>query len=87
MDFTLKDFHHLAGLQYLTDISSNIGTQNNSAIKCDYVIESKLAHSPTTVYIFLKHRNGIGFPCTIISFVFLKMWHMGVRICIGYSSR
>lgn len=136
LSFTLRDFHHLAGLQYLTDIRiprdrkntlswildndhpitdeylaksnfykgkpndekdiesriaqlrfleqyldenniiriflPNSGSQNNSVIKCDYVIESKLAGSSTTVYIFLKHRKGIGSPCTIISFVVKK---------------
>lgn len=131
LNFLLTDFHHLAGLQYLTDISipknrknaiswilnednmitdeylaksifykrkvneerdienriaelrfleqyldqNNIiyiyspkdGPQNNSLIKCDYIIESKLIH--TTVYIFLKHRSGVESPCAVISFV------------------
>lgn len=136
LNFTSRDFHHLAGLQYLTDISiprdkkntlswilnkdhpitdeylakssfykgkpndekdiesriaqlrfleqyldeNNIirifspkaGPYNNSVINCDYVIESKLAGSSDTVYVFLKHRNGIGSPCTVISFVVKK---------------
>lgn len=136
LDFKLKDFHHLAGLQYLTDINipknkkdtiswilnnrdpvtdeylaqsefyrgkpndekdiesrianlrfleqyldeNNIiriyspkdGPQNNSFIQCDYIIESQLKNSHTTVYIFLKHRYGIGSPCGIISFIVKK---------------
>lgn len=136
LDFMLKDFHHLAGLQYLTDISipknkkntiawildkknpitdeylaqsmfysgkpndekdienriSNLvfleqyldddnimriyspkdGPRNNSLIKCNYIIESRLKGSPATVYIFLQHREGAGSPCGIVSFVVKK---------------
>lgn len=136
LNFMLKDFHHMAGFQYLTDINiprnkkktiswilnednpitdeylaqskfyqgkpndekdvenkivhlqfleqyldeNNIiriyspkdGPQNNSLIKCDYIIESQLPGSITTVYIFLKYRDRIGSPCTIISFVVKK---------------
>lgn len=143
LNFTSRDFHHLAGLQYLTDISiprdkkntlswilnkdypitdgylaqsnfykgkpndekdvesriaqlrfleqyldeNNIiriyspkdGPQNNSFIKCDYIIESQLPSSPTTVYIFLKHRAGIGSPCAIISF--------GVKRNVAYGGQ
>lgn len=132
LDFELKDFHHLAGLQYLDDInipknkkktiawilsekhpitdaylagsehykgkendekdieerisefrhieqyldvdnfiriySSKDGPQNNSMIRCDYIIESKLQHSSKVVYIFLKHRKGFDSPCCIVSF-------------------
>ena len=143
LDFALKDFHHLAGLQYLTDInipkdkkntiswilnkdhpitdnylarsmfykgkendekdienriaelrfleqyldenniirifSPKVGPKNNSLIKCDYIIESKLKGSHTTVYIFLKHRNGIGSPCAVISF--------GVKKNVSYGGQ
>lgn len=136
LDFVEKDFYHLAGFQYLTDISipknrkntlswvldadkpvtddylaqsrfykgrpndekdvekrianlqfleqyldeNNIiriyspeaGPKNNSLIKCDYIIESKLPSSPATVYIFLKHRSGTNSPCAVISFVVKK---------------
>lgn len=136
LDFSTKDFHHIAGLQYLTDINiprnrtktiewildkknlvtdlylsesefyhgkpndekdvqkrieqlcyleqyldeDNIirifspkdGPRNNSFISCDYIIESKLKGSTTTVYIFLKHRKGKDSPCCIISFVVKK---------------
>ncbi len=143
LNFMLRDFHHMAGLQYLTDIKiprdrkntiswilnedhpitdeylaqsefykgkpndekdiesrierlrfleqyldeNNIirifspkdGPQNNSVIKCDYIIESRLADTFSTVYIFLKHRNGIGSPCTIVSF--------GVKKNVAYGGR
>ena len=136
LDFSAKDFHHIAGLQYLTDINiprnrnktiewildernlvtdlylaesefyygkpndekdvqkrieqlcyleqyldeNNIirifspkdGPRNNSIINCDYIIESKLKGSTTTVYIFLKHRKGMDSPCCIVSFVVKK---------------
>lgn len=136
LDFQLKDFHHLVGLQYLKDIqipknkkdtigwildeenpitdeylalsehykgkendekdvesrisefryleqyldeknfirmySPKDGPQNNSLIKCDYIIESQLKGSPTTVYIFLKHRKGLDSPCCVISFCVKK---------------
>lgn len=136
LDFREKDFYHLAGFQYLTDInipknrkntlswilneqkpitdiylsksrfykgkprdekdiekrianlcfleqyldednfiriySPNINTKNNSLIKCDYIIESKLPSSHTTVYIFLKHRSDIKSPCAVISFIVKK---------------
>lgn len=132
LDFDLKDFHHLVGLQYLDDInilknkkktidwilsekhpitdaylagsehykgkdndekdieerisefrhieqyldvdnfiriySPKDGPQNNSMIRCDYIIESKLKHSSKIVYIFLKHRKGLQSPCCIVSF-------------------
>lgn len=48
------------------------GPQNNSFIKCDYIIESQLKDSHTIVYIFLKHRCGVESPCGIISFVVKK---------------
>lgn len=143
LDFKLKDFHHLAGLQYLTDINipknkkdtiswilnsrnpvtdeylakskfyrgkpndekdiesrianlrfleryldeNNIiriyspqnGPQNNSFIKCDYIIESQLKNSHTIVYIFIKHRCGADSPCGIISFVVKKNVSYGGR--------
>lgn len=143
LDFKLADFHHLAGLQYLTDINiprnkkntifwildkanpvtdeylaqskfykgkpydekdienrianlrfleqyldeNNIisiyspkdGPQNNSFIKCDYIIESRLKEFHITVYIFLKHRAGIGSPCGIISF--------GVKKNVSYGGQ
>ncbi|MCM1136046.1 MAG: PBECR4 domain-containing protein [Clostridium sp.] len=143
LDFMLKDFHHLAGLQYLTDINiprdkkntlswilnkdhpitdeylaqskfykgrpndekdiesrieqlcfleqyldeNNIirifspkdGPQNNSLIECNYIIESRLTGSFTTVYIFLKYRNGVGSPCTIVSF--------GVKKNVAYGGQ
>ena len=136
LNFMAKDFHHMAGFQYLTDINipkdkkktiswilkednpitdeylaqskfyqgkpndekdvenriaqlqfleqyldeNNIiriyspkdGPQNNSLIECDYIIESQLPDSLTTVYIFLRHREGIGSPCAIISFAVKK---------------
>lgn len=136
LNFMAKDFHHMAGFQYLTDINiprdkkktiswilneddpityeylaqsefyqgkpndekdvenriaqlqfleqyldeNNIiriyspkdGPQNNSLIECDYIIESQLPGSLTTVYIFLRYRDGIGSPCAIISFVVKK---------------
>ena len=136
LNFMVKDFHHMAGFQYLTDINiprdkkktiswilnednpitdeylaqskfyqgkpndekdvenriaqlrfleqyldeNNIiriyspkdGPQNNSLIECDYIIESQLPGSLTTVYIFLRYRDGIGSPCAIISFVVKK---------------
>ena len=132
LDFELKDFYHLVGFQYLTDINipkdkkktiqwilsekkpitdkylassdnyrgslndeKNIeerifafrnlekyldvdnfisiyspkdGPKNNSMIRCDYIIESKLKNSNKTVYIFLKHRKGMESPCCIVSF-------------------
>jgi DNA polymerase III epsilon subunit-like protein len=136
LDFSLKDFHHILGLQYLTDINiprnknktiewilddeqpitdaylaeskfykgkdydekdiekriselsrleqyldeenfiriftpDNI-SQNNSLMACDYIIESQLKGSPTTVYIFLKHRNGEDSPCCVVSFCVKK---------------
>ena len=52
---------------------------NNSLIECDYIIESKLKGSHTTVYIFLKHRNGIGSPCAVISF--------GVKKNVSYGGQ
>lgn len=55
------------------------GPQNNSFIKCDYIIESRLTGSLTTVYIFLKYRYGIGSPCTIISF--------GVKRNVSYGGQ
>lgn len=55
------------------------GPQNNSLIECDYIIESRLAGSFTTVYIFLKYRGGIGSPCGIISF--------GVRKNVAYGGQ
>lgn len=143
LNFMLKDFHHMAGFQYLTDINiprnkkktiswilnadhpitdeylaqskfyqgkpndekdvenriaqlpfleqyldeNNIiriyspkdGPQNNSLIECDYIIESKLPGSLTTVYIFLRYRDGIGSPCAIISFVVKKNVTYGGR--------
>lgn len=143
LNFMLKDFHHLAGFQYLTDINiprnrkntiswilnedslitdkylaqskfyngksndeknvevrieqlqfleqyldeNNIiriyspkdGPQNNSLIECDYIIESRLACSFTTVYIFLKYRDGIDSPCGIISF--------GVKKNVAYGGQ
>lgn len=136
LDFIEKDFYHLAGFQYLTDISipknrkntlswvlnkdkpitdaylgqsrfykgkpndekdierrianlrfleqyldtdniiciysPNAGPKNNSLIKCDYIIESRLPSSSDTVYIFLKHRSGDNSPCAVISFVVRK---------------
>lgn len=136
LNFTSRDFHHMAGFQYLTDITiprdkkntlswilnkdhpitdeylaqsnfykgkpndekdiesrieqlrfleqyldeNNIiriyspkdGPQNNSLIECDYIIESQLPGSLTTVYIFLRHREGKGSPCAIISFAVKK---------------
>jgi hypothetical protein len=136
LDFLLKDFHHISGLQYLTDINiprnknktiewilddkhpitdaylaesefykgkeydekdvekriselaslekyldednfiriftpNNIA-ENNSLMDCDYIIESRLKGSSTTVYIFLKHRNGEHSPCCIVSFCVKK---------------
>lgn len=132
LDFDLKDFYHLAGLQYLDDInipknrkntidwilsetrpitddylaasehykgrendekdveerisefrhieeyldednffriySPKDGPRNNSMIRCDYIIESKLKNSHKIVYIFLKHRRGEDSPCCIVSF-------------------
>ncbi|MBO5450894.1 MAG: hypothetical protein J6A11_05035 [Lachnospiraceae bacterium] len=44
------------------------GPQNNSMIRCDYIIESKLKHSNKVVYIFIKHRKGLESPCCIVSF-------------------
>lgn len=143
LDFEQKDFHHLAGLQYLTDISipknkkdtiswildknkpindeylaqskfykgklndekdienriANLrfleqyldednfiriyspqnGPKNNSFIRCDYIIESQLKGSQTTVYIFLKHRSGSESPCGIISF--------GVKKNVSYGGQ
>ena len=136
LNFTEKDFYHLAGFQYLTDISipknrkntlswilnennpvtdkylaqsrfyrgkpndekdiekrianlqfleqyldehnimkiysPNTGPKNNSLIKCDYIIESRLPSSTDTVYIFLKHRSDSSSPCAVISFVVKK---------------
>ena len=143
LNFMMRDFHHAAGLQYLTDINiprnkkdtllwilnkdnpitdeylaqsrfykgkpndekdiesrieqlqyleqyldeNNIiriyspkdGPRNNSVIKCDYIIESQLTGSCTTVYMFLKYRYGIGSPCTIISF--------GVKKNVAYGGQ
>lgn len=143
LNFDRKDFHHLAGLQYLTDISipknkkdtiswildknkpvsdeylaqsrfykgktddekdienriANLrlleqyldednyiriyspknGPRNNSLIQCDYIIESQIKGSQTTVYIFLKHRCGSGSPCGIISF--------GVKKNVSYGGQ
>ncbi|MBD5520650.1 MAG: hypothetical protein HDR03_05395 [Lachnospiraceae bacterium] len=143
LNFMLRDFHHVVGFQYLTDINiprnknntiswilnkdnpitdeylaksnfykgkpndekdiesrieqlcfleqyldqNNIiriyspkdGPQNNSLIRCDYIIESQLAGSHTIVYIFLKYRNGIGSPCAIISF--------GVKKNVAYGGQ
>ena len=136
LNFTEKDFYHLAGFQYLTDISipknrkntlswilnennpvtdeylaqskfyrgkpndekdiekrianlqfleqyldehnimkiysPNTGPKNNSLIKCDYIIESRLPSSTDIVYIFLKHRSDSSSPCAVISFVVKK---------------
>lgn len=143
LNFMLRDFHHMAGFQYLTDINipkdkkdaipwilneenpvtdgylaqsrfykgkpndekdiekrieqlqfleqyldvNNIiriyspkdGPKNNSLIKCDYIIESRLQGSLTTVYIFLKHRGGTESPCAIISF--------GVKKNVAYGGQ
>ncbi|MCM1261391.1 MAG: PBECR4 domain-containing protein [Butyrivibrio sp.] len=143
LNFMLRDFHHVAGLQYLTDINiprnkkntlswilnkenpitdeylaqskfykgkpndekdiesriehlqhleqyldeNNIiriyspkdGPLNNSVIKYDYIIESQLAGSHTTVYIFLKYRYGVESPCAIVSF--------GVKKNVAYGGQ
>lgn len=70
-----KRIEHLRFLeQYLDEnnliriFSPKDGPQNNSVISCDYIIESRLTGFPTTVYLFIKHRNGTDSPCTIISF-------------------
>lgn len=55
------------------------GPQNNSLIKCDYIIESRLAGTFTTVYIFLKYRYGAGSPCAIVSF--------GVKKNVSYGGQ
>lgn len=143
LNFKLEDFHHLAGLQYLTDITiprnrkktiawildknnpvtdkylskskfyegrscdekdiknrianlcflenyldeNNIisiyspkdGPQNNSLIKCDYIIESRLKELHTTVYIFIRQRLYSESSYGIISF--------GVKKNVSYGGR
>lgn len=48
------------------------GPHNNSLIKCDYIIESRIKGFNETVYIFLRHRLGADSPCSIVSFVVKK---------------
>ncbi|MDE5598575.1 MAG: hypothetical protein K2J04_12210 [Lachnospiraceae bacterium] len=55
------------------------GPQNNSLIKCNYIIESRLKELHTTVYIFLKYRSGLGTPCGIVSF--------GVKKNVSYGGQ
>lgn len=66
----ISEFSHIE--QYL-DVDNFIriyspkdGPQNNSMIRCDYIIESKLKHSSKVVYIFLTHRKGVEPPCYMI---------------------
>lgn len=56
LDFELKDFYHLVGFQYLTDI--NIPKDKKKTIQ--WILSEKKP--------ILKHRKGMESPCCIVSF-------------------
>lgn len=70
LNFSDKDFFHLAGLHYLTDISIPRNRKDilkiiiekkkinlHSNIDAEYIIESRLPGARENVYIFLKRRE------------------------------
>lgn len=94
----ISEFRHIE--QYL-DVDNLIrifspkdSSYSQSMIRCDYIIESRLKASEKTVYIFLKHRNGLESACCMVSFVVKKNtvyggqnWYWMLKDKVVYGNR